>query len=191
MPAPSSARTAKCPIETGPPLGLDFFLQRGLDLPLAARSKFQGDALFGTRSKPPADVIAADDEILTVIGTSTDQDMDMRIIGIPVIDRDPVEFGSEIALDIRHQLACEGSQVGHLSRILRRNDEAEVMPIFLASFSEGAFIGDVRSRIEHTGVCAIAGDAIPLQIADVFGERCRAESIAPMPDDARLDHHST
>ena len=76
----------------------------------------------------------------------------MRIIGIPVIDSDPIQVGSEIALDIRQQLACEGSQVGHLTRILRRNDEAEVMPIFLASLSEGTLIGNVRSRIEHTGV---------------------------------------
>ena len=64
-------RTAKCPIKTGPPLGLDFFFQRGLDLPLAARSKLKGDALFGTRPKPPADVVAADHEIRTIIGTPT------------------------------------------------------------------------------------------------------------------------
>jgi len=31
--------------------------------------------------------------------------MDMWIVGIPVIDRDPVEFGSEVALDIAQQLA--------------------------------------------------------------------------------------
>ena len=66
----------------------------------AARPQFQGDAFSGAVAEAAADIGAADDEILAVIGTSPDQNMHMRIVGIPVIDRDPVESGSEVALDI-------------------------------------------------------------------------------------------
>ena len=117
--------------------------------------------------------------------------MAVRIIGVPVIDRDPVEFRAEIPLRIRHQLPCEGSQVDHLSRILRRNDETEVVAIFLTSLSESALIDGVGSRIEHAGPLAVAGDAIPLQVSDVLYKWRRAESISAMADDARLDHHPT
>ena len=87
------------------------FSRRRSDFLLAARAKFQGDALGGAIAEAPADVVAADDEILAVIGAPADQDMDMRIVGVPVIDRDPVELHSEVALGIRHQLAGEGAQV--------------------------------------------------------------------------------
>ena len=87
-------------VEAGPALGFDLALQRGLDLPLAARPQFHGDAFSGAVAEATADIGAADDEILAVIGTSPDQNMDMWIVGIPVIDGNPVEFGSEIALDI-------------------------------------------------------------------------------------------
>ncbi len=85
-------------VEAGPALGFDLFLQRGLDLPLAARPQFHGDAFSGAVAEAAADIGAADDEILAVIGTSPDQNMDMWIVGIPVIDRHPVELRSKVAL---------------------------------------------------------------------------------------------
>ena len=84
-------------IEAGPALGLDLLLQGGADFLLAARPQLQGDALGGAAAKPPADVVAADDQVLAVIGAAADQDMDVRIVGVPVIDRHPVELGAEIA----------------------------------------------------------------------------------------------
>jgi hypothetical protein len=97
--------------------------------------------------------------------------MDMRVVGVPVIDSNPVKFGSKIPLHIHHQLPRESTQVVHLSRVLRRNDEAEVVTIFLTSPSEGTLIGDLGSYIEQTSIRAIAGNAIPLQIVDVLRKR--------------------
>ena len=88
-------------VEAGPALRLHLALQRRADLLLAARAELQGHALGGAISKSPADVLAADDQVLAVVGAAADQDVDMRIVGVPVIDRDPVELGAEVLLDVR------------------------------------------------------------------------------------------
>ena len=64
------------------------------------RTKLQRDALGRAIAKTPADVFAADDQVLAVIGAAADEDMDVRIVGVPVVDRDPVEPGAEVPLDI-------------------------------------------------------------------------------------------
>ena len=117
--------------------------------------------------------------------------MDVRIVGVPVIDGNPVELCAEVALGIGHQLAGEDLEVGHLSRILRRHDEAEVVAVIFASFSEGALIDGIGPCIEHTGIYAITGDAVALEISDVLCKRRRAEFISPMPDHPRFDYNPT
>jgi hypothetical protein len=80
----------------------------------------------------------------TVVGATADQDMDMMIVGVPMIDADLVELRSEFPLGIRHQLPSEGADVLHVGGVFRRDDESEMMPIILATFSEGLRIGIVR-----------------------------------------------
>jgi hypothetical protein len=69
--------------------------------------------------------------------------MDVRIVGVPVVDRQPVEPRPEIPFGIGHQLSGEGSQIGHFASVLRRDDEPEMVAIVLASFCERAPIGAV------------------------------------------------
>ena len=69
----------------------------------------------------------------------------MRIVGVPVIDRDPVELGAEIAFGVGHQLAGEGAKVGHLGRVLGRHGEPEMMPVVLAALGEGLRVGVLRA----------------------------------------------
>ena len=177
---------AQGPVEAGPALGVDLLLQGGADLLLAARAELQGDALGGAIAEAAADVVAADHEVLPVIGLAADQDMDVRIVGVPVIDRDPVEPRAEIALDIGHQLAREGPEVGHLRRVLGRDDEPEMVSVILAPLGEGALVGRIGPGVEHAGVRAVPGDALALQIGDVLGKRRRTEARAVMAHDARL-----
>jgi len=103
-----------------------------------------------------------------------------------VIDRDPIELGSEIALHLGGKIAGECLQVGHLGRILRRNDEAEVMPIVVAALRESSDISPVLLGIEHVRLLAVEGDTVALQVRDMSCERCRAEGASLMPDDAGL-----
>ncbi len=64
----------------------------------------------------------------------------MRIVGVPVVDGDPVERRAEVAFGIPHQLAREGTKVVQPGRILRGDDEAEMMPIAFAALGEGAVV---------------------------------------------------
>lgn len=113
--------------------------------------------------------------------------MDMRVIGIPVIDRHPVEAGVEVARHIFEEFARESAQISHLACVFRRHDEAEVMPVVFAARGEGIAIGLIRQGIEHLGVRSVTGDAIAFEIGDVAGERCRAETSAAVTNNARLD----
>ena len=51
-----------------------------------------------------------------VVGAAAQDDVDVRVVGVPVIDPDPVEFGAEVLLDLAHEVAREALQVGHLRR---------------------------------------------------------------------------
>ena len=93
----------------------------------------------------------------------------MRIVGVPVVDRDPVQFGSEIPRDVGHQLAGERAEIAELGGILRRNDESKMMAVVLAAFGKGAFIRRIRPRVEHPGVRTVARHALALQIGDMLG----------------------
>ena len=97
--------------------------------------------------------------------------MDMGVVGVPMIDRDPVEPGAEVALCVPHELAREGSKVGHLARVLRRDREPEMMPVRFASFGESLRGGMVGGGVEHPGVRPVASDALALQVRDMFRER--------------------
>jgi hypothetical protein len=135
-----------------------------LDSLFGPRPEFQCNALLGSGSKSATDVVAADDEILPVIGASSDQYMYVGIISVPMIDGDPIESGAKVAFGVRHQFSRKRSQVRHLLRIFRRNDESEVVAVIATSFSKAPFIRLIRMTIEHPGVCAIPGDPIPLEI---------------------------
>ena len=61
----------------------------------------------GAGAHPLLDVVAGDDEILAVVGAAAHDDVDVGIVGVPVIDADPIELGAEILLHLAHQLAGE------------------------------------------------------------------------------------
>ena len=134
-----------------------------------------------------ADVIAADDQILPVIGTPAHQDMDVRIVGVPVIDGDPVQLRSEVALGVGHELARERMQVRHLRRVLRRHGEAEMVAVVLAALGESLGVRDIRCGVEHACVLPVSRDAFALQIGDVLGERRGRKALAMVAHDARHD----
>src|SRR5215207_7222973 len=178
----------KRPIEARPTFRVNLPFQGRLDVALAARSELERDALGRPIPKPAADVVPADDEILAIFGTAADQDMNMRIVSVPVIDRDPVQLGSEIARDVGHQLAREGTEIAELGGVLRRNNKSKMMPVILAAPSKGALIRRIRPGIEHPGVRAVARHALAIQIGDVLGQRGRAKARAVMTDHARLHY---
>ena len=127
-----------------------------------------------------------DDEIGAVRCDPAHQHMDMRIVGVPMVDRDPVEPGVEVDLKLAHEVPRIAAQVSELGRVLGADDEAEVVAITCASFGEGIAIGLVASCIEHRGVASVAGHAVALEITDVPPERRGAVLRTAMPDDATV-----
>ena len=61
----------------------------------------------------------------------------MRVVGVPVIDGDPVQPRAEIGSHLPREIAREGLQIGHLAGVLGRDDEAEMVPVVLAPLGEG------------------------------------------------------
>jgi hypothetical protein len=113
--------------------------------------------------------------------------MDVRIVAIPVIDDDPIEFRAEITLGVSHQLAGESAKIGHLGCVLGGHREPEMMTVVLATLGERPGVGVVGPGVEHTRVGAVAGDALALEIGDVLQQWCRAELRSVMADDPRHD----
>ena len=94
--------------------------------------------------------------------------MDVRIVGVPVIDRHPIKLSAEVPLRVGHQLARESTEVGHLTRVLGRHGESKMMPVLLAPPGESLCVGVVGSRVEHPGFSAVAGDALAFEVGDVL-----------------------
>jgi hypothetical protein len=91
----------------------------------------------------------------------------MRIVGVPVIDGDPVEAGPKIGLHLPRQIPGEGAQVGHLAGVFRRDDEAEMVPVVGRPIGESRIIGAIGFGIEHPRLLAVESDALTLQIGDM------------------------
>ncbi|HWW57392.1 MAG TPA: hypothetical protein VN047_10920, partial [Sphingopyxis sp.] len=105
-----------------------------------------------------------------------------------MIDRDPVEARLEINLKLAHQVARVAAQVAKLGRILRTDNETEVVTIAAAALSEGSAIGLIAGGIEHRGVASVAGYTVAFEIGYVTSEWGGTKPRAAMPDYPR--HHS-
>src|SRR3546814_12269107 len=85
--------------------------------------------ILGAPAQPCAHIAAIDDKILAVVRDAAHEDMDVRIVGVPVIDRDPVEARLEILCHVGHEVAGEAPEVDDLPGIFRTDDETEMMTI--------------------------------------------------------------
>ncbi len=110
----------------------------------------------------------------------------MRVVGVPVIDGDPVEAGAEIGFHLPGEIPREGAQVFHVAGVFRGDDEAEMVPVVLAAIGEGEIVGAVGLGVEHDALLSVPADAFPLQIGEMGRDRRGAESAATVPGDACL-----
>src|SRR3546814_1389936 len=113
------------PVEARPTLGLDLARERIGDVARAARPELERGEILGAPAQPFAHIAAIDDKILPVVRDAAHEDMDVRIVGVPVIDRDPVEPRLEIPCHVGHEVAGETPEVADLPGIFRTDDEAE------------------------------------------------------------------
>src|SRR3546814_2235740 len=84
------------------------------------------------------------------------QDVDVRIVGIPMVDRDPIEASSEIARHVLHQVAGKTAQIVHRTSVFGTDDEAEMVPVAVTARGEGAAICRVALGVEQRRIAPVA-----------------------------------
>jgi hypothetical protein len=174
-------------VEAGPTLGLHLILEAVVNLLLSSGAELQRDALSGAAPKPFADLVATDDEVPSVVGSTTHEDMDMRVVGIPMVDRHPFQLRPQVAFGVFHEFTREGAKVPHMRRVFGGDDEPEMMPVCRAALGERFPIRVVGGRVEEARVLAIAAHAFALEIGDVPGQRRCDELAAAMAHDPGHD----
>ena len=175
-------------VEPGPSFGADIALKGRADFVLRLRAEFDRDKFLGPRAQAAADVVAGDHEVPAGLVDAAHQQVDMRIVGVPVIDGDPIEPGPKIGLHLPREVAGEGAEIGHLGGVFGRDDEAEMVAVVGRPIGEGCVIGAIVFGIEHPRLLAVESDALALQIGDVRRQRRGAESTPRVTGDARLHH---
>src|SRR5260370_29104694 len=88
------------PIEARPALLLDLPCQVLADLQFRPRPQPFGGDLGGSSTHTTGDVVAGDDEVLTTLIPPAQQDVGVRVIGVPMIHGHPFALGTEVALDL-------------------------------------------------------------------------------------------
>jgi len=96
-------------------------------------------------------------------------DVRIGVAGVEVIDRHPVETGSQIALYLPNQVAGEGAEVRQYGAVLSGDDDAELTRVALRSIENGAAIGAIRVGRVERAAGTVAGDAVALQVAQMHG----------------------
>ena len=161
-------------VQAGPTFLIDLPPQALLDLQLGARPKPFGRQFRGPSAHPLRDVVAGNDQVLARIVFAAQHDVRMRVVGVPVVHRHPVQVGPQIGFHAAHQVAGIAAQVVELLGILRRDDKAELVAVFPASFLESRQVGAVRCRSKCLARFAIATHAFALDVAQVRGGRARS-----------------
>jgi hypothetical protein len=125
---------------------------------------------------PPLDVDSADD------------DVDVRVVGVVVIDGTPHDAPPEVSLDLLHQLAGVEAEI-ELGPVLGGHDEAELVRLLGQLLRQVLRPeGPALSAIE-LALGAVALDAIPLDVGQVQARG--TDSTARHRHDARLDDAPT
>ena len=175
------------PIQTRPPLLLDLPPQALPDLPFRPRPEPARGELRGTMAHAVRDVLSRDDEVLAGLVLASQQDVDVRIVGVPVVSRHPLEPRPKIALDLRHELTSVGLQIANLCAVLRRDDDLAVMPVGLDPPGKGLGVDLILPcRLEATRA-AIRLYSVPLDVVEILSDR--REPDLRMLDDADLHDH--
>src|SRR5437879_3003263 len=115
----SQSLTGGYAFEVGPTTSLGLSVRIATDLEIVSRPELKGRQMRRPRAQTVADVVATNHQVATIVGPAPDDDMDVRVLRVPVIDSDPIEPGAEIPLGLRHQVPGERLEIGEVLRVLR------------------------------------------------------------------------
>jgi hypothetical protein len=154
-------------VDTGEALSRDLGLKLGSQFQIRLRAEFERRPLLGTLPHPVRNVVLGDDEVLAEIVAAADYDVAVRVPGVEMVDRHPIEPRAEVLLYMSHYIPGEGPQVRKPVPVLRGDDETELMPILAAAFGERVAVCNFPLGTVQSAAFAIAGGAVPLQVTDM------------------------
>jgi hypothetical protein len=173
------------PIQPGPAFRPDLGLQRMPDFSVGSGAELQSQQVLRPRPHSFTNIVPRDDQILAIAGPAPDNDMDVGMLCIPVIDGDPVETGSQIALGIGDEVARKSLDIRKFASVFGRDNELEMVPVAVAPLREGLMIGVIALGAEHPGLFAVLGHAVAAKIGKMRGQRC---AFRPVTHDPGFDH---
>src|SRR6266700_4211537 len=98
------------PVEPCPAFCGHFRLKATSNLQLRSWAKLARDEVAGAGAQARSNIIPANDEVGTVVSAAPHKDMNMRMLGVPVVDGHPIEPRPEITRGLVHQFPSKASQ---------------------------------------------------------------------------------
>src|SRR5467141_656481 len=172
------------PVDASEAILIDLGRELALLLDRGDRTEFERHQLARPFANAMGDVIAIDDQILAQLIPAVDDDMNMRMAGIKMAHRDPIELRSQVSFEFGHEVAGEAGEVAKRRAVLRRDDDAKLVAVVLAAIEEGVAVGPVLRRRIQPAALAIARGAVALNITQMSGG---AAVLAGGTDGARFD----
>ena len=83
--------------------------------------------------------------------------MAVRMAGVEMVDRDPVELGSEVLLHLAHHVAGEGAKIRKPVAVFGRDDETELMPVLPPALHKLAAVRRVGLRSVEPAASLLPG----------------------------------
>src|SRR6266849_6963760 len=157
------------PIDAGEAILTNLGRELALLLDFGDRTEFERHQLACPLANAMGDVIAIDDQILAQLIPAVDDDMNMGMAGIKMVHRDPVELRSQVTFEFAHEVAGEAREIAEGHTVLRRDDDAELVAIVLATIEEGIAVGPILRRRIQPAALAIARGAVALNVTQMSG----------------------
>ena len=154
-------------VEPSEAIGIHFPLKLLRHFKLGLAAQFPGNNLAGSFANAVGDIVASDVEGFAVVGNTPNNDVGVRMAGVVMIDRDPVESCPEVGFHLLHQIAGGLARVGEVHAVLDRDDKAELMAVIAAPAEEStAMLHIALARID-LALRAILRHAVPFEVTQV------------------------
>ena len=169
-PQVDEARFIRCAledrIELGPAVGLHLTFENCAYFVFRLGPELQGCAFLRSSANAAADVIPAN-QIAAVVRLASHQNVQMRIVGIVVIDPNPVELVPRSRSMSATSSRAKSPEIGHFGSIIGTHNEPKMVSVILATLRKGPFIREIGLSGEHARRFAGPGYTIALEIANV------------------------
>src|SRR5207245_11207538 len=93
----------QCAVEARPALLADLAFHTSPDLELGSRSEPFGGELAGSKSHAAGQVSAIDDQVPSGLIDTSEHDVRVRVVGIPVVHGDPLQPSTQVDFHPLHQ----------------------------------------------------------------------------------------